>query len=389
MINFIFQNPAKIIFGKNALSHLREEAARYGKRILLIYGSGSIKRMGLYDAVTDVLSEGGFTVFELTGIVPNPVLSRVYEGIEICRKEHIDLVLAVGGGSVIDTAKGVANGVKYPGDAWDFYAHTKVPETALPLGVLLTHAAAGSEMSYSSVITNEDLGLKRGYNSLTNVPTFSLLNPEWTFTLPKYQTACGAADIMAHMMERYFTTVEHVELTDRMIAAGIQTVLNNTPKALKTPDDYDARAEIMWAGALAHNTLLDTGRIGDWCSHRLSHEVTYATGLAHGAALSVLFPAWMKFVAGQNPKKIAQFAKDVFGVDPASGSETEAALEGIGRMEAAYRSFGLPVRLKDAGIENADLQAMVQKALPGEDSTLGSYVTIDRNAALEILRLAE
>ena len=389
MIDFTFQNPAKIIFGKSALSHLREEAARYGRRVLLVYGGGSIKRMGLYGVVTDILSEGGFTVFELHGIVPNPVLSRVYEGIELCRKENVDLVLAVGGGSVIDTAKGIANGVKYSGDVWDFYAHTKVPETALSLGVLLTHAAAGSEMSYSSVITNEALGLKRGYNSLTNVPTFSLLNPEWTFTLPKYQTACGAADIMAHMMERYFTTVEHVELTDRMIAAGIQTVLNNTPKALKTPDDYDARAEIMWAGALAHNTLLDTGRIGDWTSHRLSHEVTYASGLAHGAALAVLFPAWMKFVTRQNPKKIAQFAIDVFGVDPASGSETDIALEGVKRMENAYRSFGLPVRLKDADIHHANLQAMVSKALPTEDSALGSYVTIDRAAAMEILRLAE
>ena len=389
MIDFIFQNPAKIIFGKNALSHLREEAARYGKRVLLVYGGGSIKRMGLYDQIMEILSEGGFTIFELSGIVPNPVLSRVREGIALCRREAVDLVLAAGGGSVIDTAKGIANGVKYAGDVWDFYAHTAEPSEALPLGVLLTHAAAGSEMSYSSVITNEELKLKRGFNALSSIPKFSLLNPEWTYTLPPYQTACGAADIMAHMMERYFTTVEHVELTDRMIAGGIMTVLHNTPKALQTPDDYDARAEILWAGALAHNSLLDTGRTGDWCSHKLSHEVTVLTGLAHGAALSVLFPAWMKFVTKQNPKKIAQFAHDVFGVDSSLGSETDAALEGIKRLEAAYRSFGLPVRLADAGIENADLQTMVQKALPQEGSTVGGYVAIDRKAALEILKLAE
>jgi alcohol dehydrogenase len=389
MIDFIFQNPAKIIFGKTALSHLREEAARFGKRVLLVYGGGSIRRMGLYGEVTDILRKSGFTVSELAGIVPNPVLSCVYDGIELCRKESIELVLAVGGGSVIDTAKGIVNGVKYAGDVWDLYARKVLPTEALPLGVLLTHAATGSEMSYSAVVTNESLGLKRGYNALTNVPAFSLLNPEWTYSLPPYQTACGAADIMAHMMERYFTTVEHVELTDRMIAAGMKTVLNNTPIALKTPDDYDARAEIMWAGALAHNTLLDTGRIGDWCSHKLSHEVTYLYGLAHGAALSVLFPAWMKVVSKRNPKKIAQFAADVFGIDPASGSEAELALEGVKRLEAAYRSFGLPVRLSEAGVRHADLQAMIEKALPDADSTLGEYVKIDRKAALEILKLAE
>ncbi len=389
MIDFIFQNPAKIIFGKSALSHLTEETARFGKRVLLVYGGGSIKRMGLYAAVMEQLQSGGFTVFELAGIVPNPVLSRVYEGIDLCRKEKVDIVLAVGGGSVIDTAKGIVNGVPYAGDVWDYYSRTKVPQTALPLGVLLTHAATGSEMSYSSVVTNESLGLKRGFNALTNVPTFSLLNPEWTYTLPAYQTACGAADIMAHMMERYFTTVEHVELTDRMIAAGIKTVLHNTPIALQTPDDYDARAELMWAGALAHNTLLNTGRIGDWCSHKLSHEVTYATGLAHGAALSVLFPAWMKYAATQNPKKIAQFASDVFDITTSPGNEHAVALDGIQRLEAAYRSFGLPVRLSQADIHHADFQAMVQKALPDEGSALGFYVKVDRKAALSILTLAE
>jgi len=389
MIDFTFQNPAKIIFGKSALSHLHEETARFSKRVLLVYGGGSVKRIGLYDAVMNILSEGGFTVFELSGIVPNPVLSRVYEGIELCRRENVGLALAMGGGSVIDTAKGIANGVKYTGDVWDFYAHKCAPETALPLGVLLTHAAAGSEMSYSSVITNENGMLKRGFNSITSVPTFSLLNPEWTYSLPPYQTACGAVDIMAHMMERYFTAVGHVELTDRMITAGIKTVLHNAPKALQIPDDYDARAEIMWAGALAHNSLLDTGRIGDWCSHRLSHELSAAYGLAHGAALSVLFPAWMKYVSKTKPEKIAQFAADVFDIDPASGNETEIALEGVKQLEAAYRSFGVPVRLEEAGIQNADLQALIQKALPNEDSTLGEYVKINRKAAMEIFRLAE
>jgi alcohol dehydrogenase YqhD (iron-dependent ADH family) len=279
--------------------------------------------------------------------------------------------------------------VKYAGDVWDFYSYQKTPQAALPLGVLLTHAAAGSEMSYSSVITKENGMLKRGFNSLTNVPTFSLLNPEWTYTLPTYQTACGAVDIMAHMMERYFTNVPGVELTDRLIAGGIQTVLHHTPTALSTPDDYEARAEIMWAGALAHNSLLDTGRIGDWATHKLSHELSAAFDLTHGAALSVLFPAWMKYALRQNPRKIAQFAADVFGVSKTFGDETETALEGVRLLEAAYRSFGVPVSLRDAGIVNTDLQALVQKALPRPDSAIGSYIPIRQADALEIFKLAE
>ncbi|HPF88436.1 MAG TPA: iron-containing alcohol dehydrogenase [Candidatus Limiplasma sp.] len=388
MIDFIFQNPAKIIFGKSALSHLQTEAARFGKRVLLVTGGQSARRIGLYDEVMRILSDGGFTVFELSGIVPNPVLSRVYEGIALCRREKIDLVLALGGGSVIDTGKGIANGVPYDGDVWDFYAGIQVPKAAMPLGVLLTHAAAGSEMSYSSVITNENGRIKRGFNSITNVPTFSILNPEWTYTLPPYQTSCGGVDIMAHMMERYFTDVEHVELTDRMITAGIQTVMHNLPIALQSPDNYDARAEIMWAGALAHNTLLQTGRIGDWCSHKLSHELSAAYNLTHGAALAVLFPAWMKHVLKQNPKKIAQFATDVLAVDPALGTDTQIALEGIKRLEAAYRSYGMPTTLRDAGIVDPDIQALAQKALPEPDSAIGGYVKISRQDAIEIYRLA-
>ena len=390
MIDFTFQNPAKIIFGKTALDHLTEEASRYGKRVLLVYGGHSVKRIGLYQDVTKRLTDGGFTVFELSGIVPNPVLSRVYEGIDLCRRENVDLVLALGGGSVIDTAKGIANGIRYAGNVWDFYAQisTPDPEATLPLGVLLTHAAAGSEMSYSSVITNENGMLKRGFNSISNVPTFSLLNPEWTYSLPPYQTACGAVDIMAHMMERYFTNVEHVELTDRMITAGIQTVLHNAPVALATPDDYDSRAEIMWAGALAHNTLLNTGRIGDWATHKLSHELSAAYGLTHGAALAVLYPAWMRYATERKPAKIAQFARDIFGVPDNFGTETEIALEGIKRLEAAYQSLHVPITMREAGIESPDLQMMSEKALPSADSAIGAYITLNRQAAVAIYTLA-
>lgn len=389
MIDFVFHNPAKIIFGRNALSHLGEEAAQYGNKALLVYGGGSVKRIGLYDQVLDALRESDIAVWELSGIVPNPRLARVREGIDLCRREGIGLVLALGGGSVIDTAKGIVNGVPDDGDVWDFYIGKRIPKKSLPLGTILTLPAAGSEMSYSSVITNEDGMLKRGYNSITNVPTFSILNPEWSFTLPPYQTACGCVDIMAHMMERYFTRVEHVELTDRLIAAGMKTVLNNAHRVLETPDDYDARAEIMWTGTLAHNTFLQTGRIGDWGSHKVEHELSAEYDIAHGAGLSIVFPAWMKYALRQAPAKLAQFATDVFDVPTCFGSETEIALEGISRLEAFYRSIGMPTSLKEAGISGTDYAALAARALPTEESTIGEYITLHRKDIVEIYRLAE
>lgn len=389
MIDFVFQNPAKIIFGRDALHHLGAEVLRYGKRVLLVYGGGSVKRSGLFDQVMAILAGEGVAVWELGGIVPNPRLSRVYEGIDICRKAKIDLVLALGGGSAIDTAKGIANGVPYDGDVWDFYSAKATPKAVLPLGTILTIPAAGSEMSYSSVITNEDGMLKRGYNSVTNVPAFSLLNPEWTFTLPPYQTACGCVDIMAHMMERYFTLVEHVELTDRLIAAGIRTVLNNAPKVMAKPDDYDARAELMWTGALAHNTLLHTGRIGDWGSHKVEHELSASFDIAHGAGLAIVFPAWMKYAVMQHPKKIAQFAVDVMDVPTDFGNDTDTALEGIRRLEVFYRSLGMPTRLADVGLENADYTALANRALPNEEATVGEYIKLTRKDFVAIYELAK
>ncbi len=389
MVDFIFQNPAKIIFGKTALSHLGEEAARYGDKALLVYGGGSVKRIGLYDQVTQILSRAGIRVWELSGIVPNPLLARVREGIAICRREGIGLVLALGGGSVIDTAKGVANGVPYDGDVWDFYAGRRAPARSLPLGVILTIPAAGSEMSYSSVITNEDGMLKRGYNSLTNVPTFSILNPEWSFSLPPYQTAAGCVDIAAHMMERYFTRVEHVELTDRMITAGIRTVLHNALLVMKNPTDYDARAEVMWAGTLAHNTLLNTGRVGDWGSHKVEHELSAEYDIAHGAGLAIVFPAWMKYAVRQRPEKLAQFARDAFDVSADFGGETEVALEGVRRLEAFYRSIGMPTTLRDAGITGVDGTKLAARALPEADGFVGSYIELRRKDMEAIYELAE
>lgn len=389
MIDFVFQNPAKMIFGRSALEHLGEEAAKYGNRALLVYGGGSVKRIGLYDRVMEILHTAGLQVWELAGIVPNPRLSRVREGIDICRKEGIGLVLALGGGSAIDTAKGIVNGVPDQGDVWDFYMGKRTPAKALPLGVILTLPASGSEMSYSSVITNEDGMLKRGYNSLTNVPTFSILNPEWSFTLPPYQTACGCVDIISHMMERYFTLVDHVELTDRLIAAGIRTVLHNAPIVMLEPENYNARAEIMWTGALAHNTFLQTGRVGDWGSHKLEHELSAEYDIAHGAGLAIILPAWMRYAAQKAPKKLAQFATDVFDVPACLGEEQQVALEGVARLESFFRALSMPTNLREAGITNCDYVALAARALPNADATTGEYIRMRREDMVAIYRLAE
>jgi alcohol dehydrogenase YqhD (iron-dependent ADH family) len=389
MIDFVFQNPAKMIFGKTALSHLGEEAVKYGDKALLVYGGGSVKRNGLYDQVIAILTENHIQVWEISGIVPNPRLSRVREGIAVCRREGIGLVLALGGGSVIDTAKGIANGVPDNGNVWDFYMGKRTPKKALPLGVILTIPASGSEMSYSSVITNEDGMLKRGFNSVTNVPTFSILNPEWSFTLPPYQTACGCVDIMAHMMERYFTLVPHVELTDRLIAAGMKTILHNAPLVMANPTDYDARAEVMWTGALAHNTLLHTGRVGDWGSHKVEHELSAEYDIAHGAGLAIVFPAWMKYAVVQHPAKIAQFAMEILDVPADFGDETEIALEGVKKLEAFYKSLGMPTRLSEAGIFGVDYDKLATRALPTEDATVGAYIVLHNKDIVEILKLAQ
>ncbi len=389
MIDFSFQNPTRIHFGRNALDKLPQEVERYGQRVLLVYGGGSIKRTGVYGDVMAKLNEAGAQVWELAGVQPNPRLSLVREGIAICRKEQIQLVLAVGGGSAIDTAKAIVNGACYDGDVWELYEGKGSNQTALPLGVVLTIPAAGSEMSRSSVITREEDWCKRGRNAYTNFPTFSILNPEYSFTLPPFQTACGIVDIMAHMMERYFTMEENVELTDRLIEGALITVINNAPIVMEKPDDYAARAEITWAGALAHNTLLDTGRVGDWASHKLEHELSALYDIAHGAGLAVMFPAWMKYVLPRGgAKKLAQFAMRVLNVAPSFGSEEAIATEGISRLEAFYRSLGLVTTLGGMQIDDSRIPEMAARAVAMAGGRLGGFVPLDAAMAEEVYRLA-
>jgi alcohol dehydrogenase len=296
MNNFEFRNPTKILFGRGAEEKVGAEAALYSKKILLHYGGGSIKASGLYDRITASLKTAGVTWVELGGVKPNPRLSLVQEGVRLCKENDLGLILAVGGGSVIDSAKAIAMGAVIQGDVWDFYLGKGAPTAALPIGTVLTIPAAGSEASDGSVITNEVGWLKRAAVSDLIYPRFSILNPELAFSLPKFQVSCGAADILAHLLERYFTNVSHVAFTDRLIEATMKTLISQAPLVMANAQDYDAWSELMWAGTIAHNNLLDTGREADWGSHMIEHEISGIYDVAHGAGLAVVFPAWMKYV---------------------------------------------------------------------------------------------
>jgi len=308
MNNFEFYNPARVIFGRNKEGKIGGQVATFSKnkKCLLHYGGGSVKKTGLLDRVKASLEAAGVTYVELGGVVPNPRLSLAMEGIRLCKEHEIDFVLAVGGGSVIDSSKCIALGVACACDVWDYYLDGTItpPENVLPVGVVLTIPAAGSETSTGSVITKEDEGLKRSYDNSCLIPRFAFIDPSLTFTLPPYQIACGCADIMAHLMERYFTQIENVDVSDRMIEALLRTMLIYSPKALKDPMNYDVRAEICWAGTVAHNNLLNMGRVGDWGSHAIEHELSGMYDVAHGAGLAVAFPAWMKYVYKANKARV-------------------------------------------------------------------------------------
>jgi alcohol dehydrogenase YqhD (iron-dependent ADH family) len=389
MDNFTFQNPTKIIFGKGSENQVGTEVSNFSNKVLLHYGGGTIKKTGLYNRVVVSLKEAGIAFVELAGVKPNPRLSLVQEGIKLCRENEITFILAVGGGSVIDSAKAISIGVPYSGDVWDFYLGKAVPEMALPIGTILTIPAAGSESSTGTVITNEEGFYKRAVNSELVYPRFSILNPELTYTLPKYQVACGAADILAHLMERYFTNSQHVELMDRMIEATMKTVINNVTTVLKQADNYDAWAEIMWSGTVAHNNLLNTGRVGDWGSHDIEHELSGIYDVAHGAGLAVVFPAWMKYVYKHDINRFAQFAVRVWNVENSFWSPEKTAVEGIKRLENFLKSIGLPTNLNELGVTDNRLEEMASKATSSDTSTVGNFIKLNKNDVFNILKLAE
>jgi alcohol dehydrogenase YqhD (iron-dependent ADH family) len=389
MENFIFQNPTKIIFGKGTENQVGQEVIPYGKKVLLHYGGGSIKKSGLFDKVVSSLKAAGVEYVELSGVQPNPRLSLVNEGIKICREKGIKFVLAVGGGSVIDSAKAIAMGVPYNGSVWDFFTGKATLGEALPVGTVLTIPAAGSEASTASVITNEDGWYKRGFNSEIIYPKFSILNPELAFTLPRNQVTWGGSDIMAHIMERYFTNTLNVELMDRLCESTLKTMIHNIPLVLEQPTNYDAWAEFMWAGTVAHNNLLNTGRIGDWASHDIEHELSAIYDVPHGAGLSVVFPAWMKYVYKHDITRFAQYAVRVWNVDQSFWSPEQTALEGIHRLESFFKSIGLPTTLKDLGITDDRLAEMADKCTNSDKSTVGNFVKLGRSDVLKILELAK
>ena len=387
MENFVFSSPTKIIFGKRTEEHVGEEVKFYSSRILYIYGSGSIKKTGLYDRIVASLKKSRVEFVELSGVQPNPRLSLVEKGIKTCKKQGIGFILAVGGGSVIDSAKAIGAGTCYDGDVWDFFPPTKPVTECLPLGVVLTIPAAGSEASQFAVITREDTQQKLPMRGEILRPQFAILNPELTFTLPPYQTACGCVDIMGHVIERYFTTVPNVDLTDRLCEAVLRTIITNAPIVLTEPQNYAARAEIMWAGTLAHNDLLGTGRIGDWSSHRIEHELSAIYDITHAAGLAVIYPAWMKYSFKKDTKRFVQFAVRVWGVDQPFESEERIVLEGIRRMESFFKEIGLAVRLKELNISDERFDEMAEKCAAFWCSG-GNYHKLEKQVVKDILELA-
>lgn len=386
MENFIWYNPTKIIFGKGKHLQTGEITAEYTKKVLLVYGGKSIKATGTYDDVTNSLKKAGVEYEELAGVKPNPRLSLVYEGIKICREKNISFLLAVGGGSVIDTCKAIAAGVCYEGDVWDFYKTSMVPEKMLPIGVVLTIPAAGSESSDGSVITKEDTQEKRDCCCDLMFPKFAILNPELCYTLPENQIRAGGADILAHIMERYFVPNENTDLSDRLCEGAMKALITNLPKVLENKKDYDSWAEIMWTGNVAHNGLLGKGRLDDWASHGIEHELSAIYDIAHGAGLAIVFPAWMRYVYKEHPQRFVQFANKVWDIDTDSMDEDTACLAGIDACESFFRSIGLSTRLSEVGIGDEKIPLMAEKACASR--MLGSFKKLDSGDVDAILRSA-
>lgn len=387
MNDFNFYSPTEFVFGRGRECETGRYVKKYGgSRVLIHFGGGSAVKSGLLDKVKNSLEEEGVAYFELGGVKPNPRDTLVYEGIELCRREGIDFILAVGGGSVIDSAKGIAAGVVYEGDFWDFYCGKKVGK-ALPVGVVVTISAAGSEGSGDSVITKEEGMLKRATGSDALRPRFSVLDPELTMTLPAYQTACGATDIMAHVFERYFTNTKEVEITDRLCEAVLMTMLRETPRVIADPKNYDARANIMWAGMVAHNNIVGVGREQDWNSHGLEHELSGLYDCAHGAGLAVIMPAWMEFVCKHDVMRFCQMATRVFGVDMDFTDPEKTAHEGIRRFRTFLHSIGMPINFAELGAKEEDIPVLVEKLGVGDGRT-GGFVHLSSEDAAEIYRIA-
>lgn len=389
MENFTFYSPTYFVFGREQEKDTGKYVKQFGgTRVLIHYGSGSVVRSGLLDRVKKSLEQEGISYVELGGVKPNPRSGLVYEGIELCRREKVDFVLAVGGGSTIDSSKAIAGGVLYEGDFWDYHMGKPV-EKALPIGTVLTIAAAGSEGSPNCVITKEEGMLKRGAKGEALRPKFSIMNPELTQTLPSYQTACGITDIMAHLLERYFTNTKEVEVTDRVIEGLLLTMVHEAPRVIENPDNYEARANIMWAGMMAHNNCCGVGRGQDWASHGMEHELSALYDCAHGAGLAVVFPAWMTYNMKHDVMRFAQLAARVWGCNMDFAHPEVTAKAGIEAFRQFLISIGMPVNFEQLGAKEEDIENLAHTACYGNGGNgyIGGFVSLNEEDVKNIYRL--
>lgn len=392
MKDFQYYAPTRVVFGKNSVEQLGSLVKEQGcSKVLIHYGGSSAKRSGLLDRVMHALEQESIDYVTLGGVVPNPRLGLVREGIALCKKEKVDFILAVGGGSVIDSAKAIGYGITNEGDVWHYYETKTPPPVCAPIGAVLTIAAAGSEMSDSSVITNEDGWLKRGLSSNASRCRFAVMDPTLTYTLPAYQTASGASDIMMHTMERYFTRVDTLQLTDSIAESLLRSVMKDVVRALEDPQDYDARAGLMWASSLSHNGLTGCGTDGgDWSCHQLEHELGGKYDVAHGAGLCAVWASWARTVMPADPARFAKFAVNVMGVD-AGENDVETANRGIDAMEAFFHSIGMPTSIGELGItmSEADMRELAYKCSFMDKRTIGRFVPLDKEAIYQIYKKAQ
>lgn len=382
MDRFQFHNPTKLIFGKDQLQALKQEVPRFGSKVLLVYGGGSIKRSGLYDKVTAILKEIGAEVTELSGVEPNPRLSTVHRGVELCKTKGIELVLAVGGGSVLDCSKAIAVGAKYDGDMWDFAERKAAPKDALPLGTVLTMAATGSEMNGNSVISNEVTKEKLGWGSKFAYPAFSILEPENTVSLPKDQTVYGMVDIMSHVFEHYFHKDTNTPVQDGFCETVLRTVIETAPKLIEDLENTEYRETILYCGTMALNGVLNMGLSGDWATHNIEHAVSAVYDIPHGGGLAILFPNWMKHVMHHDIARFKRLAINVFDVNPEGKSDQAVAEEGIEALRAFWNSIGAPSRLADYEIDGSNLEIMADKAV--RFGSFGNFALLNKQDVMEI-----
>ena len=392
MRDFVYHAPTEVVFGKQSEEKVASLVKKYGgHKVLVHYGGKSAQKSGLLDKICGLLRDGGVDFVCLGGVVPNPRLSLVHQGIDLCRQEGVDFILAIGGGSVIDSSKAIACGVPYDGEVWDFYLGKASPKCYLPVACVLTIPAAGSEMSESSVITNEDGDVKLGYSNQMSRPRFAIMNPVRTFTLPPYQTAAGVTDMIMHTMERYFSHDDDMDLTDAIAEALMRDLMDNVFKVLADPEDYRARAQIMWGGSLAHNDLTGCGLTGDWATHEIEHELSGMFDVTHGAGLAAIWPSWARYVYKENVSRFVRFAVNVLGVPQDFTDPEGTAIRGIEAMERFYHAIGMPINIHELigkEVSDAEIKEMARKCTRGHKITQGSFKVLGSEDIEAIYRMA-